>query len=120
MLPQGLHDSARVSPLDASIRAIQGFNDQAGGKRKRKGTRKGRKGRKVSRKGRKATRKNRKATRKNRKNRKYNGGAYSLSSAADFASPGMLLDSALEAKALSGMNAEWKLAANPGSFAPGL
>jgi hypothetical protein len=32
----------------------------------------------------------------------------------------MLLDSSQMAKALSGMNAEWKLAENPASFAPGV
>jgi hypothetical protein len=32
----------------------------------------------------------------------------------------MLLSSGMESKALSGMNAEWKLAENPDAFAPGV
>jgi hypothetical protein len=31
LLPANLHDSARVAPLDAAIREIQGLKDQAGG-----------------------------------------------------------------------------------------
>ena len=39
---------------------------------------------------------------------------------ASSSAPGLLLPSGLEAKAVSGMNAEWKLAENPRAFAPGL
>jgi len=113
LLPGNLHASARVAPLDAAIREIQGMKDQGGGRRN---TRRNRKNRKVNRK---ASRKNRKVNRKNR-NRKQNGGAYKLDTAADYNGPSMLLPSGLEAKALSGMNAEWTLAKNPSAFAPGL
>jgi hypothetical protein len=36
----------------------------------------------------------------------------------DANAPGMLLPPSLASKALSNMNAEWKLAENPSSFAP--
>lgn len=120
LLPSELHASARVAPLDAAIREIQGMKDQAGGRRNRK-TRKA--SRKTSRKANRKT--NRKANRKtnrktNRKNRKQNGGSYKLDSASPYDAPSMLLPSGLESKALGGMNAEWALAKNPASFAPGL
>lgn len=108
LLPSELHASARVAPLDAAIREIQGMKDQAGGRRNRKS-------RKANRKA------NRKTNRKtNRKNRKQNGGSYKLDSASPYDAPSMLLPSGLESKALGGMNAEWALAKNPASFAPGL
>jgi hypothetical protein len=114
--------AARTAPLNSALNEIRGMSDQAGGRRRRRGNtmRKNRKNRKNTRKG----RKNRKNTRKGRKNtmrrRRNNmmGGAV-LSPAATSA-PGLLLPSGLEAKAVSGMNAEWKLAENPRSFAPGL
>ena len=71
------------------------------------------KSRKGKGKGRKASRKGRKASRKQR-----GGAGYQYSNQADYASPGMLLSPAMEAKALGGMNPEWKLAADPASFAP--
>lgn len=109
LLPQNLHESARIAPLDAAINEIQGLKDQEGGKRKN---------RKNSRKNRKNTRKNRKNTRRvYRKNRR--GGAYNLADASPFNAPGLLLNSDMESKALSGMNSEWKLANDPKSFAPG-
>ena len=122
LLPSNLHASARIAPLDAAINEIQGMKDQGGGRRRnRKASRKDRKNRK-NRKASRKDRKNRKSTRKNRKNRnrKQNGGSYKLDTAADYNGPSMLLPNALEAKALSGMNAEWALAKNPSSFAPGL
>ena len=106
VLPENLHASARVAPLDAAIKEIQGLKDQSGGRRK------GRKSRKTSKKSRKG-RKGRKAR------RNYRGGAYSLENAQSVNASGMLLSPALESKALSGMNAEWKLAENPKAFAPG-
>jgi hypothetical protein len=121
--------AARTAPLNAALTEIRGMTDQAGGRRKRR-TRnrstRSRKGRKNSRKGRKNSRKGRKNSRKGRKNnmsmrrRRNNmmGGAV-LSPAATSA-PGLLLPSGLEAKAVSGMNAEWKLAENARAFAPGL
>ena len=101
LLPSNLHASARIAPLNAALHEIQGMKDQGGGRRR-----------------------NRKASRKNRKNRKASrkqgGGSYKLDTAAEYNSPSMLLPSGLEAKALGGMNAEWALAKNPSSFAPGL
>jgi len=116
LIPANLAAAARVAPLNAALNAIANMKDpgQAGGARK------GRKGRKASRKGRKATRKGRKASRKNRKTRRMRGGAAYDSNPASVNAPGMLLDSSQMAKALSGMNAEWKLAENPASFAPGV
>ena len=109
VLPENLHASARVAPLDAAIKEIEGLKDQSGGKRRRRASKKSRK-----------TRKGRKASRKGRKGRKtYRGGAWNMDNAQSVNASGMLLSPALEAKALSGMNAEWKLAENPKAFAPG-
>lgn len=105
VLPENLHASARVAPLDAAIKEIQGLKDQSGGRRKRRGGKKSRKSRK-GRKGRKASRKQR-------------GGVWSMDNAQSVSAPGLILPPALEAKALSGMNAEWKLAEDPKAFAPG-
>jgi hypothetical protein len=107
ILPQALHASARVAPIDAAIAQIQNLKDQSGGRRGR------------NRKGRKASRKGRKGSRKSRNTRRYRGGAYDLANAQSVSAPGMLLSPALEARALNGMNAEWKLAENPMAFAPG-
>jgi hypothetical protein len=52
--------------------------------------------------------------------RNYNMMGGAVFSPALTSSPSLLLPSGLEAKAVSGMNAEWKLAENPRSFAPGL
>lgn len=89
-LPNNLHASAHLLPLDKSFAEIQGMKDQAGGRRKRRGGR------------------------RTRSNRKY-GGSGSLGFAPTDA-PGMLLDAASTARA--GLNPEWKLAENPNSFAP--
>jgi hypothetical protein len=111
ILPMNLHASARVAPLDAAIREISGLKDQSGGKRK---------ARKASKKSRKASKKARKASKKSRKGRKaYRGGSYDLNNAQSVSASGLLLSPSMEAKALSGMNAEWKLAENPMAFAPG-
>ena len=108
VLPENLHASARVAPLDAAIKEIQGLKDQSGGKRrKRRGSRKSKKASRKARKGRKASR------------RSLRGGAWSMDNAQSVSGSGMLLPAGLEAKALSGMNAEWKLAENPKAFAPG-
>lgn len=112
MLPAGLHASARVAPLDAAIREIQGLKDQAGGRRR---------GRKASKKSRKASKKSRKASKKSRKvRRNRRGGAYSLENASPFSAPGLLLSPEMERAAMSGMNSEWKLASDPKAFAPGV
>jgi hypothetical protein len=124
ILPEALRASARVAPLDQAIAEVSGLKDpgtvSGGGRRKNRKA--SRKNRKASRKSRKASRKNRKASRKNRKSRRnYRGGAYSLENAGTFSmtKSDMLLSPELEAKALQGMNSEWKLAENPQAFAPG-
>lgn len=127
MLPQNLMAAARVAPLNAALNAIANMKDpgQAGGaRRKRKASKKARKAskkaRKASKKGRKASKKSRKTSRKSRKTRRMRGGAAYDSNPAPFGGPSMLLDASQMSKALSGMNAEWKLAENPASFAPGV
>ena len=121
LIPSSLMNAARVAPLNSALNAIANMKDpgQAGGARRRKGRKASKKGRKASTKGRKASRKSRKG-RKGRKTRKMRGGAAYDSSPAPFGGPSMLLDSSQMAKALSGMNTEWKLAEDPASFAPGV
>lgn len=113
VLPQSLQNAARVAPLNAALNAIANMKDpgQAGGRRR------GRKGSKKTRKGRKAGRKGRKASRKSRKMR---GGAAYDSNPASVNAPGLLLSGSQMRDALSGMNAEWKLAEDPSAFAPGV
>lgn len=115
MLPSNLHAAARVAPLNAALNAIANMKDpgQAGGGRKRKG-------RKASKKGRKASKKGRKGSRKMRRTRRMRGGAAYDSNPASVSAPGMLLNGSQMSKALSGMNAEWKLAEDPAAFAPGV
>jgi len=56
---------------------------------------------------------------KSKASRKMHGGAgYQYANQADYASPGMLLSPGMEAKALGGMNPEWKFASDPSAFAP--
>lgn len=106
VLDSSLRSAARIGPLDDSVAAIQGMKDQSGGRRR--GGRRGRRGGKKSKKSKKGRRRN---------TRRQYGGANS--NPADVSAPGMLLSPAMESKALMGMNtAEWKLAANPTSFAP--
>lgn len=115
MLPKDLQQAARVAPLNAALNAIANMKDpgQAGGRRR---------GRKASKKARKASRKGRKASRKSRKSRKtrrMRGGAFG-DNAQSVNAPGLLLSGSQMRNALSGMNAEWKLAENPAAFAPGV
>jgi hypothetical protein len=112
LLPEALRASARVTALDAADNAIKNMGGQTGGARKRRG-------RKASKKSKKS-RKGRKASRKSCKTRRMRGGAAYVSSPASVNASGMLLDPPQMAKALSGMNAEWKLAESPSSFAPGV
>lgn len=143
MLDDSLRGAARVTPLDQALGATAGMSDravaapaQSGGRRGRKSSRKGRKASKKSRKGsRKGSRRGRSLRNRMTKGvrnsmtkmrrmmklmrrRLMRGGAYSLANAADYGAPGMLLSPGDEAKALGGMNPEWKLATDPGSFAP--
>jgi len=115
LIPANLMNAARVAPLNSALTAIANMKDpgQAGGARRRKG-------RKMSKKARKGSKKSRKTSRKSRKTRKMRGGAAYDSNPAPFGGPSMLLDSSQMGKALSGMNAEWKLAEDPSSFAPGV
>lgn len=110
VLPENLHASARVAPLDAAIKEIQGLKDQSGGARKK---------RRGSRKSKKASRKGRKGRKGRKSSRRQGGGAWSMENAQSVSAPGLILPAGLEARALSGMNAEWKLAENPKAFAPG-
>lgn len=116
-LPVELHASARTLPLDGYFNDIRGLRDpnQMGA---------GRKGRKAHRKGRKGSRKSRKTQRKARKGRKgsrrtMRGGAFEYNpNPASTSAPGMLLDPAMEARAVRGMNPEWYLAEDPKAFNP--
>lgn len=116
LIPGNMMAAARVAPLNAALNAIANMKDpgQAGGRRR------GRKGRKATKKGRKASKKSKKASRKSRKTRRMRGGAAYDSNPAPFNGPSMLLDGGQMRAALSGMNAEWKLAENPKAFAPGV
>jgi hypothetical protein len=119
LLPSNLMAAARVAPLNAALDAIKnmGTPGQAGGARKGKASKKSRK---ASKKSRKSMKKGRKGTKKGRKmTKKMRGGAAYDSNPQPLSASSMLLSPSLEAKALSGMNAEWKLAENPSAFAPG-
>ena len=118
MLDDSLRMTARISPLDAAVGAIQGMRDQSGGgRRNKKGGRIARSLRAASKKVKDAQRKMMKMMRRfSMKLRKMRGGAALIP--ADYGAPGMLLGSADSAKALMGMNPEWKLAADPTAFAP--
>ena len=114
MLDDSLRATARVTPIDQSMEGIQGMSDQSGGRRRRKSASRKRKGSSRRRKG--ASMRKRKGSSRRRKMR--GGSATSLAGAADFGSPGMLLSPNQEARALAGMNPEWKLASDPGAFKP--
>jgi hypothetical protein len=132
MLDDSLRATARITPLDQSIGAIQGMRDQSGGGRRRRRDKKGaskamrrrmiaatRRLKKLKARLLKAMKKmSRRGTK--RSGRGQRGGAgYQYANQADYGSPGMLLSPAQEARALAGMNTvEWKLAADPTSFAP--
>jgi len=107
VLDDSLRATARVAVLDESMGAIQGMSDQAGGGRRRKG-----------KKGKKFTHKNIMAMLKKLNKRQRGGSAYALTQAQDYSAPGMLLSPSAEARALGGMNPEWKLASDPTSFVP--
>lgn len=110
VLDDSLRATARVAVLDESMGAIQGMSDQAGGGRRRKG--------KKGKKAKKFTHKNIMAMLKKLNKRQRGGAAYALTQAQDYSAPGMLLSPSAEARALGGMNPEWKLASDPTSFVP--
>jgi hypothetical protein len=131
VLPQDLQASARVLPLNGYLADVQYLRDpgqaaQAGGRRRRARNSRGRftakrRGSKRSRKTRGSKRSRKTRAKRNSRGRflKMRGGsAVSLTNASDYGAPGMLLPSSAETKAVSGMNPEWKLAADPTSFAP--
>jgi len=131
VLPQDLQASARVLPLGGYLADVQHLRDpgqaaQAGGRRRRTRNSRGRftakrRGSKRSRKTRGSKRSRKTRAKRNSRGRflKMRGGsAVSLTNASDYGAPGMLLPSSAETKAVSGMNPEWKLAADPTSFAP--
>jgi hypothetical protein len=106
MLDDSLRSTARIGVLDQSMDAIQGMQD--GGAR--------RKGR-VNHK--KIMAMLKKLNKKLSKTRRQRGGMpYALTQAQDYSTPGMLLSPSAEKAALGHMNPEWKLAADPTSFAP--
>jgi hypothetical protein len=129
MLDDSLRATARITPLDQSIGAIQGMRDQSGGGRRRgrgkKGASKALRRRMIA-----ATRRlkklkarllkaMKKMSRRGGRRGQRGGASYQYTNQADYGAPGMLLSPAQEARALAGMNAvEWKLAADPTSFAP--
>ena len=127
LLPEGMHASARIAALDKHFDAIKGMSDMDGGRRRRrrsasrKASRKAsrsasRKGRKASRsanrKGRKASRSaSRKGRKASRRTRQRGGSALNP---ADIGAEPMLLKDYSGA----GLNAEWKVAADPDAYKP--
>ena len=148
MLDDSLRATARVGVLDESMQAIQGMSDQSGGFHKgftrklKRGLKRGvtkvkgmfkklksklvgpksysRKFMNLFRKKRGGARRSRKmaALLKNMRKKMRGGSAATLAGAQDYSAPGMLLSPADEARALGGMNPEWKLATDPTAFAP--
>ena len=118
LLSQDLQASARVLPLNGYLADIRHVRDpgQAGGRRRSRNSR----GRFTSkRRGAKRSRKTRAKRNSHGRFLKMRGGAaVSLANASDYGAPGMLLPASIETKAVNGMNPEWKLAADPTSFAP--
>jgi hypothetical protein len=104
VLDESLRATARVTPLDESVGAIQGMSDQSGGARRR--------GRRGSR------RKNGACGGGSRRRRRRHSGGGNLAAAADYSAPTHLLSAGAEAKALMEQSPEWSLAKNPSSFAP--
>jgi hypothetical protein len=105
VLDSSLRAIARIGPTDASFTAIQGMSDQSGGRRRSK---------KTSRRSKKASRRSKKVSR-----RRMRGGFTNVRP-ANASAPGTLLPPSMESRAVGGMNPEWKLAADPTSFAPNL
>lgn len=137
VLDDSLRAIARIGPIDQAIGQIQGMSDQSGGGRRRRGRgtykvdnaiRNFRYGFtnpvKVTRKStnqmfKKLKNSLKKLQKSMKKMYKMRGGAgMQVGPVADYSAPGMLLNPAQEARALMGMNPEWKLAADPTSFAP--
>jgi hypothetical protein len=111
-LPMELHASARTQPLDGYFNDIRGLRDpnQMGAGRRR------RRNNMMAALRRMVTRRNMNMRR--RRNNMMGGAATYNFDPASTSAPGLLLDSAMEAKAIRGMNPEWYLAKDPNSFAP--
>ena len=122
VLDQSLRATAHLGPLDASLNSIRGMSDQSGGARRSKGRKSATRRavaaiKKLKNMFKKMAKRGRAMMSRKRKQR--GGSASSLAGAADYSSPGMLLSPAMENRALLGMHTqEWKLAADPTSFAP--
>jgi hypothetical protein len=104
VLDSSLRDYARIGPLDQSLDAIRGMQD-GGGK-------KGRMNHKL------IIAMLKKLSKKLSRKKQRGGMPYALTQAQDYSTPGMLLSPSAERAALGYMNPEWKLAADPTSFAP--
>lgn len=116
VLDDSLRASARIAVLDQSVGAIQGMSDQSGGGRRKK-AKKTMKAKK-SKNAKKIAHKFIMAMLKNLRKKQRGGSTHALTQAQDYSAPGMLLSPAAEARALAGMNPEWKLATDPSAFAP--
>lgn len=93
-----------VGPKSYSRKFMNIFRKKRGGARRR--TRNSKSHRKII------------ALLKNLRRKMRGGSAVTLAGAQDYSAPGMLLSPADEARALGGMNPEWKLATDPTAFAP--
>ena len=113
VLDDALRASARIGPLDQALNQIQGMSDQSGG-----GRRRGKKRMSLKALMKSVRSKVKKSLRKLRSRKMRGGAGAQVGPVADYGSPGMLLSPAQEARALMGMNPEWRLAANPAAFAP--
>jgi hypothetical protein len=106
VLDASLRAAARIGPTDGAFQAIQGMSDQSGGRRR---SRRSRRSKKSSRRSKKSSR---------RSKRSMRGGFSANLRPANASANGVLLPPSMEARAVGGMNPEWKLAENPASFAP--
>jgi len=116
MLDDSLRSYARVGVLDESIAAASGMSDQGGGGRRKFRSKTAMKKYKLANK--KMMKMMRSRPMKSRRMRQRGGSHFSLSQAQDYSAPGMLLSPSAEARALGGMNPEWKLASDPTAFVP--
>ena len=116
MLDDSLRATARVGVLDSSLAAVRGMSDQGGGGRRKFTSKTAMKKYKLALK--KMMKMMRSRPMKSRRMRQRGGSQFSLSQAQDYSAPGMLLSPSAEARALGGMNPEWKLASDPTAFVP--
>ena len=103
VLDSSLRGLARIGPIDASFTAIQGMSDQSGGRRR-------------SRRSKRSKRS--KGSKKSKMSRRRMRGGFVNVRPGNASAPGTLLPPSMESRAVGGMNPEWKLAADPNSFAP--